>query len=130
MARALRVFLNSDLRCGHEGLAATAKKEKINVSNIEPGEFVIFINAEKNKIKLYAANNVVAYLKLPDGGRVDMKTIAKIPMAFKATGRIDYDGILRETIMSELAYKRRRAVTRLTLSRAAAVPALESQPAH
>jgi len=106
MAKALQVFLHSDLRCGHEGLAAIAKKEKINVNKLAVGEYVIFINTERNKVKLYAANNVVAYLKLPRG-HIEMRTISLIPKAFAASGRIDYDELLRETLEGALLRRNR-----------------------
>lgn len=107
MIRALQIFLGADMRNGHEGLAALAKKEKIDVAKLEAGQFVIFINNEKNKIKLYGAHNVVAYLKW-NNGRIDMRTIQLIPQAFNASGRIDYDVILKEVIEKELGRVKRK----------------------
>lgn len=106
MARALQIFLNADLRNGHEGLEILAKKEKIKISTLMPGEYVIFINSSKDKIKLYAAHNVIAYLKLPRG-KIDLRTISLIPQAFNASGRIDYDELLKEVIEREFSKRNR-----------------------
>lgn len=101
MTKLLRVFLNADMRYGHRGLKKLAKDAGIDVSEITPGDFVIFLNTEKNRIKLYGANNVVAYLAL-DQGKIDMRTVALIPRAFKASGKIDYDASLKDVVMNEL----------------------------
>lgn len=102
MARALQVFLNADMRNGHNGLAALAKKYDMNVSKLTPGEYIIFINGAKDKIKLYAASNVVAYLKLPTGRVLDLNAIRFIPQAFQASGKIDYDSALRTAVEEQL----------------------------
>lgn len=105
MARAIQIFLNCDLRCCHEGLAEVAKKNKIDVKKLNPGEFVIFINASKNRLKLYTANNVIAYLKLQENQKIDLRVIALIPQAFEATGKINYDENLKKVIEKELSKK-------------------------
>ncbi len=105
MGKILQVFLGADLRNGHEGLALTAKQEKIDVAALAPGEFVIFINTKQDKLKLYTASNIVAYLKLPEG-KIDLRVIQMIPKAFKASGKIDYDKHLKEIIEQNLRGKR------------------------
>lgn len=82
-----------------------ARKQGIKVQDLEPGQLVIFVNAAKNKLKVYAANNVVAYLKLPDKERIDLRVIQKIPEAFQATGKINYDAELKKLIEKQLAPK-------------------------
>lgn len=101
MSKLIQVFLHADLRCGHEGLAKLAKDNKIHVSSLLPGEFVIFINSKMDRLKLYTANEIIAYLKLKTG-KIDLRAIQLIPQAFKASGRIEYDEALREVIESHL----------------------------
>lgn len=101
MSRLLRVFLNADMRNQHDGLRALAKTEKINIDKLEVGEMVLFINSDKNRVKLYGSNNVLAYLKL-DKGKIDMRTISLIPRAFSGSGKIDYDAALKEVLTREL----------------------------
>jgi hypothetical protein len=104
MSKIIQVFLNADLRCGHDGLAKLANDNNINVANLEPGQFIIFINTEMNRLKLYAANQVIAYLRLKEG-KIDIRAIQLIPRAFLASGRIDYDKAIKEIIESKLTWK-------------------------
>lgn len=103
MSKILRVFMNVDLRNAHEGLSELAKKNKVDVNTLENGEYLIFINAERNKLKLYASNQVLAYLKLPRG-KIDLRVISKIPQAFKASGKIQYEEHLKEMIENKLKH--------------------------
>lgn len=104
MAKLLQVFLDSDLRLGHPGLARLANKNGIKVGELGVGEYVMFVNVKKNKLKLYAANEIVAYLRLPKGS-IDVRTLALIPKTFESRGRLDYDGDLRTVIEREFLYK-------------------------
>lgn len=97
----IQCFLKSDLRCGHDGLAALAKKDGIRVKDLVPGQYVVFINARQDRMKLYATNQVVAYIK-PEGGRIDLNTVREIPRVFLASGKIDYEAALRVRIEREL----------------------------
>lgn len=101
MARILQVFLDSDLRCGHEGLEAVAKKHKIAVKDLDPGQYVVFVNSARDRIKIFAASHVIAYLKAPVG-KIDMRTISLIPQAFEGKGRFNYDEALKELIKKKL----------------------------
>lgn len=110
MIKLLRVFLEADLRCSHEGLAKIAKDNKINVDNITPGECVIFINSSRNRLKLYAANNIIAYLRLQPKQILDFRTISLIPAAFNASGRLDYDKALKTLIEGKVQNGQRRKI--------------------
>lgn len=103
MNQVTQLFLGTDMRCGHEGLEKIAKKRGVNVSKIEAGTFIVFINAGKDRLKLYAANNVIAYYKTRKGERLELGTIPLILRAFNSTGRIDYDAALKETIEKHLS---------------------------
>lgn len=105
-----QVFLNTDFRNSHDGLAAIALNNGIDVSKLAHGEFVLFLNAHKDRIKLYTSNNVLAYMKMPHRHRVEMRTLRLIPEAFMASGRIQYDETLKEVLMKELKITRRRKV--------------------
>ncbi len=104
MAKALRIFLGTDMRCAHEGLEHIANENGIKVETLNPGEYLIFINTAMDRIKLFAANNVVAYYKSKHG-KIDLRTISLIPQAFKASGKIDYDASLKEVIETHLMRK-------------------------
>ena len=100
----MQVFLNTDLRMGHPGLSKLAIKNKLNPDTLADGEYILFINSKKNKLKLYAAKEIVAYLRLKTGV-LDMRAISIIPRVFESRGRVDYDEAIREVLTKELARK-------------------------
>jgi hypothetical protein len=100
--RILQCFLSADMRCGHDGLKDIAKKSKIDCDKLDDGTYVVFVNSEKNRMKLFAPNHVVAYYKCRPGERLALETIPLILKSFNASGRIDYDKALRETIEKAL----------------------------
>jgi len=103
----IRYFPGADLRCQHNGLAKMAKTRGINVHKLRPGEYVIFTNNAKDKLKMFTTGNTVAYLKMPDGQRLNLNVIAKIPKFFTG-GTINYTGALKSQIQTELDRVRKR----------------------
>jgi hypothetical protein len=82
----------------HKGLSEIAKKNKIDVKNLSESEFVVFINKRLNAVKIYAPNNIIAYLRSPDGKRLEMKTIQMIPYYFRG-GQFQYDKALERVLL-------------------------------
>ena len=103
--RITHVFLDTDLRCQHNGLAKLAIKQKIDASKLMPGQHLIFINGALNKMKMYSPGNVVSYLRL-DRGRIDLETLAKIPQAYGHDIAVKYNKALKDTLLKRLAKKR------------------------
>lgn len=101
--RILQCFINADLRLGHPGLSALARKYKINVDQMGAGEFIVFINPRRTKMKIYAANQVLAYIR-PKSGHVDLNTVRYFPAVFNAKGKIDYDEALKVSITEALKH--------------------------
>lgn len=98
MSKLIHCYLNSDLRCGHRGLSKVAQKDGFKVNELEPGNYLVFINTKKDKVKVYAAHQVVAYLMLEKGRSIDLRVIQMIPKAFEGKGRFDYDESLTELL--------------------------------
>jgi hypothetical protein len=94
--RLVRFFPEVNLRNGHEGLALIARDHRINVAQLQPGEYVVFLNKAQTALKMFAPGNVVAHLKMPYG-KINPEVIALIPRFFQG-GRIDYHGALSEVI--------------------------------
>lgn len=107
--RVAQVFLNVDFRNQHEGLAAVARKAGLDPAKLQPGQFVVFLNSKKDRIKLYGAHNVVAYHKSET--RIDMTVLPRIIQAFNRHGTIDYDSVLRQRLTEVLARKPRRSAS-------------------
>ena len=101
MNRVIRYFPDTDLRAGHDMLLSIAKEHKLSLKDLEPGEFVIFVNRRKDALKMFAGStNLIAYLRLPSG-RLDMRTIQMIPQFFNG-GEIKYDQALKKVIERSL----------------------------
>lgn len=80
MNQVVHLFTNSDLRSGHLGLTKIANKNKVNVTNLAPGEFVLFVNRRLTGMKAYGANNTVIYCKSPNDSRpFDPRTFEQLP---------------------------------------------------
>lgn len=104
MGSIVHFFGDTDLRCQHNGLSEIAKKEKIDVGKLLPGEYVVYVNHARDRVKLFTSSNVIAYLRLKTG-KIDLRTIQFIPKAFEGSGRIDYDKSLKEFVESSLVKK-------------------------
>jgi hypothetical protein len=104
-SRVLQVFLNADLRCAHAGLSKLAQRSNLDVRKLENGQYILFLNAAKDRLKMFAANNVVAYFKAPQGTRIDLRVLSELPRVFNGTS-IDYDAALRKTLTQALERKR------------------------
>lgn len=106
MGHVVHFFGDVDLRSQHNGLSELAKKEKIDVRKLRPGEYLVFVNHARDRVKMYTASNVIAYLKV-DTGKIDLRTIQYIPTAFEGSGKIDYDRSLKEFVEKSLIKKRK-----------------------
>ena len=102
--RLIRIVFNADLRNSHDGLAAVAKKLRVNVSELEVGEFVVFVNSKQSALKLYAAGNTLAHFKMPKNRRMDMRVIAMIPRFFNGK-ELRYDDAISEMIRKKFLPK-------------------------
>lgn len=98
--RVIRYFPETNLQNGHDGLKKLAKKEGLDLTDLGPGQFVIFVNKRKNALKMFACGYLIAHLRLPDGERLNPETIQFIPKFFNGT-RIDYSGALREVMKKQ-----------------------------
>lgn len=78
----LRVFLESDMRNGHAGLREIAKKAGFSVDKLSRGEFFVFLNKRRDKVKIFAADQVLVYKHF--GGEITPKALSEIPKIFKA----------------------------------------------
>lgn len=105
--RIIHVFFDTDMRCGHIGLAEKAKKEgNIEVNDLETGHLLCFINAKQDRIMILTGTDeeksygVLAYYRSPRG-RIDLDSIRFIPEAFNAGG-INYDRALKKSLIERL----------------------------
>lgn len=110
VGRVLQCFLNTDMRMGHDGLRKLAKDNKINVDDLQPGQYLVFINNAKDKLKIYASFGVIAYQRMEKGRKLDLNVIPYIPKAFNGTGRLDYEQSLKEVLEKALEKRLKQPV--------------------
>lgn len=99
--RMVQIVFNADLRCSHDGLRLLAKSLKINLDALVVGEFVVFINTNKNMLKIFAAGNTIAHFKNEKSRMINMKILSMIPRFFNGK-ELKYDEALAEVIRKEI----------------------------
>lgn len=108
MGQIARVFINVSMANGHKGLAEIAKAHKIRIEKLEPGQFVLFINRARTKLKALASNDVLSYVNKDE--RLTLEAIQYIPAAFGLKGRFSYDEALRMAIEESMAKGQRKSL--------------------
>lgn len=81
MNKIVRVFLDTNMACQHNGLRSLASKHGVKLEALDNREHVIFVNKARNRVKLYSANGVISYL-WKEKGRLDMMALSMIPETF------------------------------------------------
>ena len=84
--RIAQVILDVDLRNSHDGLMAVASKRGIKLSDLKPGQYLVFVNLNRDRFKIFApAPNgrgaIIVYYRSYQG-RVDRQAIETMPQAF------------------------------------------------
>jgi len=91
-SRLVRYVPDVDMRKGYDGLNKIAPLGKLGA-----GEFIAFVNRKQTKVKLATGYDVVAYLRLPQGEKLDPRTIALLPNFFNGS-KIEYDKALQAVL--------------------------------
>lgn len=84
--RIAQVILDVDLRNSHDGLMEVARKRGVSLSDLKPGQYLVFVNLQRDRFKIFApAPNgrgaIIVYYRAYQG-RVDRQAIETIPQAF------------------------------------------------
>lgn len=117
-SKLLMIFDNVNMGRSHDGLTEIAKRWKVDPHQLQAGELLLFINRARDKIKVFAPNNVIAYYRAPKGTRVDMQALQYIPRAFTKSGKIDYDEALKKVLQEKLVAGAKRSMSPLEAHRA------------
>lgn len=97
MSKVVGYFADADMRQGYDGLRLVAKKQHIDLDNLPKGHFVAFTNRAMNKIKICTQNDLVTYLRMPRGRKIDPRVIQHIPEYFDGQ-EFSYDRAIRAVI--------------------------------
>lgn len=101
----MRYFSDVDFRNNHDGLRTIALKAGIDVSKLNCGEYLIFVNRNRTALKMFAPNNTVAHLKMPGNAKLNLKCIELLPTFFNGHS-LDYTSALRKVILEDLQKKK------------------------
>jgi hypothetical protein len=98
-------FKDADMRCGHDGLKALARKHRYRPEVLSKGEFLLFVNAKQTIAKVLGEGNALLHIK-SETGRLELKTLRYLPQIFggKAFG---YAEALKLVIEKDFKEKRR-----------------------
>lgn len=101
--RTVNVFLGIDMRMGHPGLIDLAKKNGVDLLNMEPQTACVFISRNKLRMKTFCYNGVLCYMRAMDIKRpFDLDSINEFPRAFDKNGQMNYAKALRATLEKKL----------------------------
>lgn len=99
---AIDLFLDVDLRCGHDGLAELLRNKRISLSKVSINSCVIFINKSKTGAKLLSAGGVLCYAKFPKG--ITPASFDIFEQAFNGAGSsFSFDAKVRKQIIKALS---------------------------
>lgn len=85
----------------HDGLSEIAKRAGIKITELDSGEYIVFVNRAKDRFKIYAAQNVIAYWRARKGDRLDLRVIREIPRVFNGSAIGEYDKALERVLASK-----------------------------
>lgn len=107
--KATNVFLGADMRMMHFGLTELAKTKGVRLDRLDSGEMVCFVNAARNRLKVYTYNGVVGYIKFTGDSRrtIDLEAIDEMAKAFRTDGSVNYARGLRTALEKRLKIRGR-----------------------
>jgi len=95
------VFLESDLRCGFDGLTKMMQKEKYSITDKDKPSFVLFMNKARTAFKLFVGPHYLMYYK--NGyRRIPLEAISRIPRYFNGKA-LNMRGAIAETVQAQLS---------------------------
>lgn len=105
MSKIVRCFFDTHMGLAHDGLREVAKRQGLNLDALTEGEFVVFINTSKDRLKVFATRNTFAYWRAQKGVKLDLRVIREIPRIFTGSAIGEYDKALEAALVHKLASK-------------------------
>jgi len=94
-----RIFLESDLRQGFQGLHSVLSKHKINPKNLNPEHYYIFMNRACSKFKMLSGSYLVYFNN--GNRRIPLNAIQYLPKNFGGT-ETQMNEAIRKTLVERL----------------------------
>lgn len=95
----LQCFLDADLRGSHNHLIEIGNQHGLDLVNLLPGQVVVFVNKRRTLMKCFVTGNTFSFTRRE---AIDLQAISKLPLAFGATGELDYDHALKMSLLERL----------------------------
>lgn len=100
-----KLFLDVHMGLGHDGLAAIARKGKINLQDLVESDLVMFLNRAGDKMKVLGSQGrVVGYLKMPARNPISIEALQYIPHTFGVEGGFNYNAALKMMLEKKLGF--------------------------
>jgi hypothetical protein len=106
MSKIVRCFFDTHMGLAHDGLKEVAKRHQLNLDKLAEGEFVVFINTSKDRLKVFASQNTFAYWRAQKGVKLDLRVIREIPRIFTGSAIGEYDKALEAALTHKLASRK------------------------
>lgn len=100
--RIARVFLDTDLRQGFQGLHLLLLKSKINPNNLDPNNYYVFMNRQNTKFKLISGKYLVYYNN--GNRRIPLEAIQYLPKNFGGT-ETQMNEAIKKTLEKRLGHR-------------------------
>lgn len=86
-----RVFFDSDLRYGIDGLRLELKKKRVAWSAMKAHDYVLFLNRRRNQCKMISFTERGSWLTTfrAEKGRISLEDLKALPMLYRETGFIN-----------------------------------------
>jgi len=102
----LAAIANVSMALGHDGLGVIAKKFGIKFETLAAGELVLFINKQRDRLKIVGGKGIVlGYIRMPKGQSLPMGAVQHISQTFSADGKIDINAAVERHIVATLAQR-------------------------
>lgn len=101
--KAVHLFVDIDMRLGHDGLFLVAKKAGIDIRTLSSANAVLFFNTNKTKVKAYSSNGLVSYARFDEG--ITPKALNVFADAVQTGLELEFNRETRINILKALGIK-------------------------
>lgn len=94
-----RVFLETDMRMGFQGLHKTLIQNKINTNNLDPEAYYVFMNRKRTKFKVISGQYLVYF---NNGNKlIPLEAIQYLPRSFGGS-QLEMSEAIRKVVLKQL----------------------------
>lgn len=108
-----QAFLDIPGNWRHDKLTEVAKKGGINLAELAPGDFVLFMNGDWSRMFLMGHGNVLVDLKAPKRHKISILFLKALPKLFRSGASLDWATAMKpllETYLVERGKQKRPKV--------------------